>query len=242
MIVVIAGMYRSGSTFSFNIARESVVGAVDSLAVNSVTETQFAHSQGRNILVKAHMPDNALMAMIRDGTAACICTYRQPEAAVASWMDTFGFSFEKSVNTIRDWLSWHSSFNAPVLNIPYEIIEQRPLRAILLIQHYLMGQIDKKKARLLLQKYDKARVKQEYDSLSEGGETVNIGFSHYNPQTFFHRRHVSSISAREISNTLDPTQIANVRQQFAQYIDAEGMYAPGSTQHLPVGLKRSWRN
>ena len=178
------------------------------------------------------------MAMIGDGTAACISTYRQPEEAVASWMDAFGFSFEESVNTIRDWLIWHSSFNGPVLNIPYETIEDRPLRAILLIQRYLMGHVDKREARRLRQEYDKAHVKQAYDSLSESDETVNIGISHYNATTFFHRRHVSSVSKREISKTLNLTQIANVRQQLGKYVDSEGMYTPTRTPNEPV--RPSW--
>lgn len=236
MIVVIAGMYRSGSTFSFNIARESLVGAVDVLSDNSVTEAQVARSQGRNLLVKAHLPDSGLMAMIGDGRAACICTYRKPEEAVASWMDAFGFSFEESVNTIHDWLIWHSSFNVPVLNIAYETIEDRPIRAILLIQRYLIGHIDKQQARRLRLEYDKARVKKEYDSLSESDETVNIGISHYNATTFFHRRHVSSVSKREISKTLNSTQIANVRQQLGKYVDAEGMYTPSHPQRCIGGM------
>lgn len=230
MIVVIAGMYRSGSTFTFNIARESLAGEVDVLSDNSVTEAQVARSQGRNLLVKAHLPDGGLMAMIGDGSAACICTYRRPEEAVASWMDAFGFSFEESVNTIHDWLIWHSSLNVPVLNIAYETIEDRPIRAILLIQRYLIEHIDKQQARRLQLEYDKARVKKEYDSLSESDETVNIGISYYNATTFFHRRHVSSVSKREISKTLNSSQIVNVRQQLGNYVDAEGMYKPSHPQ------------
>lgn len=234
MIVVIAGMYRSGSTFTFNIVRESLAGEIDVMSANSVTEAQVARSQGRNLLVKAHLPDSGLMAMIEDGKAACICTYRKPEEAVASWMDAFGFSFEESVNTIHDWLIWHTSLNAPVLNIAYETIEDRPNRAILLIQRYLSGHIDKQESRRLRLEYDKARVKKEYDSLSESAETVNIGISYYNSTTFFHRRHVSSVSKREISKTFNSTQIADVRQQLGKYVDAEGMYRPAGTQNLSV--------
>ena len=234
MIVVIAGMYRSGSTFSFNIARESLVGAIDVLSANAVSAIQMEQSAGQHLLVKAHLPDHALMGKVLDGSAACICTYRKPEEAIASWMDTFGFGFDESMKTIHDWLEWHRTVHCPILNIPYEMIEDRPLRAILVIQRYLMGHVDKRAARRLRLEYDKAHVKKAYDYLSESDETVNIGISHYNVKTFFHRRHVSSVEKRETSKTLNLAQIANVRRQLGKYVDSEGIYRPAGTQNLSV--------
>ena len=234
MIVVIAGMYRSGSTFSFNIARESLVGPIDVLSANGVAANQLEQSTGHHLLVKAHLPDQTLMAKVLDGSAACICTYRKPEEAIASWMDTFGFGFDESMWTINHWLEWHRTVHCPILNIPYEMIEDRPLRAIFMIQRYLMGHVDTRAARRLRLEYDKAHVKKTYDLLSESDETVNIGFSHYNAKTFFHRRHVSSVAKREISKTLNSTQIAGVRQQLGKCVDAEGMYRPAGTQNLSV--------
>lgn len=238
MIVVIAGMYRSGSTFTFNIARETLVGAVDVLADNSVSRPQLARAKDRNLVVKAHLPDEALMELIRDGAAACICTYRKPEEAVASWMDTFGFSFDESVKAIRDWLDWHHPLQVPTLNIPYETVEDRPLRAILMIQRYLTGHINRAEARRLRRHYEKARVKQEYDALADEKDSVNIGFSYYNPKTFFHRRHVSSVSKREASKTLDAAQVDMARRALGKYVDAAGMYTPIRTTSLPV--RPSW--
>lgn len=238
MIVVIAGMYRSGSTFSFNIARESLVGAVDTLADNTVTQAQLDRAHDRNLVVKAHLPDKALIEMIGDGTAACICTYRKPEDAVASWMDAFGFGFDESVKVIRDWLEWHHSLQYPILNIPYETIEDRPLRAILLIQRYLTGHINRTAARRLQKQYEKSRVKQEYDALTDENGAVNIGFSYYNPTTFFHRRHVTSIAKREISETLDPAQVGMVRQVLRKYVDSAGRFTPSPMPSVRV--RPSW--
>jgi hypothetical protein len=226
MIIVIAGMYRSGSTFSFNIARELLVGDVDVVAANSVSEDELARAQARNLVLKAHLPDHALAAKIAANTALCICTYRKPEEAVASWMDTFGFSFDESVGAIRGWLAWHRTAQLPMLNIAYDTIENRPLRAVLLIQRYLTGHIDRRAARDLASKYSKARVKAQYDALPDGAGSINIGFSHYDPTTFFHRRHVSSLGKRQVLNTLSSEQLVRVRAELQNYVDANGEYRP----------------
>jgi hypothetical protein len=226
MIVVIAGMYRSGSTFSFNIAREILVGDVDVVAANSVSEDDLTRAEGRNLVVKAHLPDHVLVAKIAAKTALCICTYRKPEDAVASWMDTFGFTFDESLGAIRGWLAWHQPAQLPMLNIAYDTIEDQPLDAVLMIQRYLTGHVDHGVAQALVSKYSKARVKEKYDALVNGADSINIGFSHYDPATFFHRRHVSSVEKRQVSKTLNAEQLLRVRTELANYVDANGEYCP----------------
>ena len=226
MIVVIAGMYRSGSTFSFNIARELLVGEVDVVAANSVSEDELTRAQGRNLVVKTHSPDATLAAKIAANTALCISTYRKPEDAIASWMDTFGFGFDESIGVVGGWLAWHQRAQLPMLNIAYDTIENRPLRAVLMIQRYLTGHVDRPVARDLVLKYSKARVKAQYDALADGADSINIGFSHYDPTTFFHRRHVSSVGKREVANTLTPEQVLRVRAELQEYVNGNGEYHP----------------
>jgi len=226
MIVVIAGMYRSGSTFSFNIARELLAGNVDVIAANSLSAEELSRAQERNFVVKAHLPDQALQAKIAANAAFCISTYRKPEDAVASLMDTFGFGFRESVDVIRSWLAWHQPTQLPLLNIAYDIIENRPLRAVLMIQRYLTGHVDRPVARDLVLKYGKARVKAQYDALTDGVGSINIGFSYYDPTTFFHRRHISSLGKRQVSKTLSPEQLRFITTELPNYVDANGEYHP----------------
>lgn len=240
MIVIIAGMYRSGSTFTFNIAREILEGAVDVLSANSVTAAEQIRAQVRHLVIKSHLPDDALVAMINSGQAICIRTYRKPEEAVASWMDTFGYSFEDSLKAICGWMDRHHSAHCDALNIPYEMIEDRPLSAILMIQYYLYGRINRPQARELNKRYNKAQIKQRCDAMLDNADNVNIGFSYYNPETFFHRRHVSSVTRRTVSNTLSAAQIAAVREAFVDYVDADGEYNPLYSQkreHIASPIK-----
>jgi hypothetical protein len=235
MIVIIAGMYRSGSTFTFNIARELLDGDVEAVSANTITPAQLERAQGSqrlHLVIKTHHPDQALLDLIYTRQAACICSYRTPEAAVASWIETFGFSFDEAVSTIDDWLAWHHRLCYPVLNIAYPTIEDRPQRTILMIQRYLSGFINKERARELNQKYGKARLKQMCDTMREDGDSVNIGFSFYDPVSFFHRRHITSVERRVIGNMLTAQQVNAVRFRLANYVGADGEYRPG----VGVGL------
>jgi hypothetical protein len=153
-------------------------------------------------------------------------------------MNAFAFGLDETIKTIHGQLEWLQFLPCPVLNIPYEIIEDRPLRAILMIQHYLNGRVDTREARRRRIECDKAHVKQPYDCLPEGNETVSIGVSYYNATTFYHRRHVSSVSKREISTTLNAEQIATMRQQLCRYVDASGTYTPASSSRVPADTLR----
>jgi hypothetical protein len=214
MIVVIAGMFRSGSTFTFNIARELLHGDIRTLSTNSVSTDDMDWAANKHLVIKSHGPDNQIIEMIRSGQAKCIITYRLPEEAVASWIDTFGGTFEDALNVVKGWLEWHQHFDAPALYIPYECIEAHPRRGILRLQHYIQGRTDRPHARQLIARYSKAAVKTKFDALQEGPTTVNIGFSYFDPVTFFHRKHVTMLGRRSPSLTLSLEQIEAVQAQL----------------------------
>ena len=146
MIVAIAGMYRSGSTFSFNIAREILGNTGDVIAVSDNSlPPGFAGNAG-HLVMKTHAPDSQLTALIAGQAISCICTYRKPEDAVASWVRTFGGTPEAGVAIVESWLAWHVQVSDRVLNISYEQIESDPLGVIGRIQRYLTGGEDRMQA------------------------------------------------------------------------------------------------
>lgn len=216
MIVLVAGMYRSGSTFAFNIAREMLAANVRTMSANGLTHDDISWAEVNDVLIKSHNADENLICLVRDGRAKCIITYRRPDEAVASWMETFGATFDDAASTVQAWLEWHRGLKAPALYIPYELIEKRPRRAILSIQRYLNLKIDRSRVARLAASYSKAAVKAKCDALTEGEETINIGFSYYDRSTFFHRKHVSSINARLASHTISPAQIEQLNARLAE--------------------------
>jgi hypothetical protein len=239
MIVIVGGMFRSGSTFSFNIARELLAsrGGVAVAAVNSLEEAVAGHSGYENLVIKTHAPDLQVTGLIARKELPCICTYRNPEDAIASWMKIFGFNLDESVTAIKGWLKWHQQILPYVLNISYETIDRRPLRAILEIQTYLVGWPRFLEAVRLWRKYSKTRLKEKYDRLKEGDNTKDIGFSYYDDETFFHRRHISSVASNSADAELSSEQLAFIRTQLKEFVDPDGNYRIADK---PLFISTSW--
>jgi hypothetical protein len=107
MIVYIAGMPRSGSTFSFKVAHDALRarGSVHLVAPPSNTLQELARAgDAKHVLFKVHQLDEAGILLARYSAARVICTVRKPEDAVASLMQVFDRSEEDSISTIRAWL------------------------------------------------------------------------------------------------------------------------------------------
>lgn len=226
MIVFVGGMPRSGSTFTFNIARETLgrLGKVAAIPVDRLDAALENLDNEQHLIVKAHGTDVALGRLIQVGGATCICSFRKPEESVASWMRTFGFGFEEALGVVQAWLLWHKKFSHLAMNIDYRDIELRPLRTILQIQRHLLGRVHYAEAVRLWRVYDRDQVAARVSDLEKNSETVDIGFSYYDKSTFFHRRHVSPPGQRTANDSLSSQQIAHVRKQLAGYIDYKGDY------------------
>jgi hypothetical protein len=218
MVVVVGGMVRSGSTFSFNIVREALAqkGSVDVASANSIDASVFAHSDNRHFVLKTHAPDPDVLARIKDGSARCICTVRRPEDAVASLMDAFGFSIEEGIESIKAWLSWYTNLRNQVLTIDYQTIDKQQRLAIERIIDYIGVTCDQSFINSLLEKYSKRKLKQRYDTLAKDEETIDVGFSYYDKRTFFHRRHISSVDSQSAETRLAPPQVARIGKELQE--------------------------
>jgi hypothetical protein len=70
----------------------------------------------------------------------------------------------------------------------------------------------------------KAEVKKRVDALPREGPNVkDIGLSWYDTNTFFHRRHVSSLKSRSAEERLSSNQVVRIRAALAEDIAAAGL-------------------
>lgn len=226
MIVIVGGMPRSGSTFSFNIVRELLLarGTVAWASDNVLPQPQVLEAT-EHFILKSHHPDPELLELMGSGAAKCICTYRRPEDAVASWSDTFGFSLVDSIATVRAWIQWHRVQHGS-LDIDFRAIESDALGCTLDIQRYLLGAEEAIEARRLAQAYDKAAVFERVNHMEKTSRTVDLGFSYYDPESFFHRRHVRSLDEAKAVHSLTVDELEAVRESFREFVDDEGFYRP----------------
>lgn len=225
MIVVVAGMQRSGSTFSFNVAREllDTRGGVSTFATNSLMEALSAPSKTRHAIIKSHSPDDLINSLLKKDGLPCLCTVRKPEDAIASWMHVFGFSIQESVSTYRQWLIWHQSMFRHMLNLRYEEIDRFPFLAIQKISRYLVHDWGLDEAMRIWWRNRKSAIHAQTKQLQRDG-TIDIGFSHYDKRTFYHRRHISSLNSRTAAECLPKDQVQFIRDELRDFLDTKGNY------------------
>lgn len=217
MIVFLAGMQRSGSTFAFNVARD-ILRHRGTVHQNSGYDIpgQLAASNADHLLLKSHDMDALGIALTRTGAMRVICTVRRAEDAVASFMQVFGFSEDISVGLVKTWRDLHARIKPFALTLDYDLIDRHPVRAARTIGRYLYPDFGWREARRIADRHAKHRVKAAADRLDRtAAETLDLGYSFYDRNTFFHRNHVSSLVSQPAEARLPADQLARIRAALA---------------------------
>jgi hypothetical protein len=228
MIVFIAGMPRSGSTFSFNVVRDVLRtrGSVyqgEGSPPNTFRELAKA-GDAKHVLIKVHELDETGVLMARCGAARVICTIRDPEDAVSSWMEAFDFSEKHSILVIRKWLRLYIMLQPFALTISYRTVDHHPLIAARRIMRFVVPGVRLSEIRRSSRRHSKLEVKKRTDALSrDQQDTKDIGFSWYDSNTFFHRRHISSLRSRSAQERLPLEQVQRIRAALAEETAAAGI-------------------
>jgi hypothetical protein len=219
MIVFIAGMPRSGSTFSFNIAREALCarGRVHHENSRNVVAELARAGDADHILIKAHHLDDLSILLGRFGAMRVICTVRKPEDAVASWMQMFNTSEEEAIGGMRAWLQLYRQLKPFALTVSYRTIDRHPIMAAWQIMRFLFPRAAITEAWLRSRRYSKAEVKKRADALVDRNAAgiKDVGVSWYDKNTFFHRRHISSLKSRAAIERLPIDQVKRIRAALA---------------------------
>lgn len=225
MIVLVAGMQRSGSTFSFNIVREVLErrGSVYQEAAYSLLPVIANSGEADHIIQKAHDTDQATMRLLEVGAIKSICTVRKIEDAIASWMTVFGFGLSESISHMEAWLGMYRRIRHHSLTISYEEIEQHPARAAWQIAKYICPEIEVREVASTVRKFSRARVKAVTDALQLNSQGVkDLGFSYYDEKTFLHRGHVGVARGLCAEERIGNVATTAIRQAFRNVLDGEG--------------------
>lgn len=225
MIVIVAGMQRSGSTFTYNVVRSFLEarGGVSTFATDTLDDLCNERASVRHAVVKSHSPDEIINGLLRKRGLPCICTIRKPEDAIASWMSIFGFSLEESVAMYKQWLRWHREMHPYMLNIKYEDIDESPYSVVRCISKYLFGRSNFTESAKICRSNNKNKIYSDTNEMKADGK-VDIGFSFYDRDTFYHRGHVSSLKSRKASEVISGGDVKIIREQLAAYLDSDGVY------------------
>jgi hypothetical protein len=225
MIVFVAGMPRSGSTFSTNVAREILClrGSVHQEFSSSLAEVIASSGAVDHIVWKGHEADEAGLRLIELGAARVICTFRKPEDAIASSMSMFALSLDDGITVIRRWFEMFARLRRFALLIPYKQIDLYPWLAAWRIARHLDAGLSQWRAFPIAQRYSKRAVKELADRLApDGPGIIKAGTSHYDKETLIHRRHVSDLRSRSGDELLGAERVAAIREALAPFVTSSG--------------------
>jgi hypothetical protein len=226
MIVLIAGMPRSGSTFSFNVARDvlRIRGTLYQEPCEDVLGAVQRSRGAQHVLVKAHALDESSLVLAKAGAFKVIITVRRIEDAVASWLETFDALPEVILIAImHQWLRMFLELWSVALVVPYDELDRKPLLAVRRIARHICPAVGWRETFRIGRHWAKARVKQQADLIVPGTGVQDLGWSYYDKETFLHRRHVSDVTSREAEEQVAPERLARIRTTLMRDLAAAGL-------------------
>lgn len=226
MLLFFAGMPRSGSTFSFNVGRKLLLsrGSVHQEAGTDFVEAISRSCGSDNVILKAHTIDPFALDLARHGAVKIVCTTRPLREAIASYIDVFHASEQQTLDVFRGWLHAYRDFRKFSLVVPYCLVEREPRDACSRIGKYILPEASEAELEEIAQYLDKASIKVKFDALSPSGHgIVDVGFSHYDSETFFHRRHVSDLQARRPEDRASGDSLMRIVAQLRSLVDEVGL-------------------
>lgn len=228
MIVLLVGMPRSGSTFSFNVVREVLRrrGRVHQEACEDIIGAVHRSNGANDVLIKAHKLDATSMELAEAGAMRIIMTVRRVEDAMASWLEAFdAIPEETAIQIMRDWLQLFRHLRSRALIVSYEEIDRRPWLATWRIARAVCPTIGPVEVLKIARRFSKAAVKRQTDQLApDASEVTDIGFSYFDSATFFHRRHVASLVSRPAEERLPHERLARIQEALAEDMKATGSF------------------
>ncbi|MCC6386231.1 MAG: glycosyltransferase [Dehalococcoidia bacterium] len=121
--VIVCGMYRSGSTWAYNVAYQVLHerGSVERLGVVDGNDHRWTLG-GPAILAKWHEPDEQYALWLRDGTALGLYSYRDLRDVAFSMAHKLGISFDELV--AAGWLERFQAADAFWRSLPNVLVQR----------------------------------------------------------------------------------------------------------------------
>ena len=237
--VFCAGMQRSGSTWSYNVARLLLQHAFgeDKIEMGYVGEGEALDSAidqfpkgDKILLLKFHQATAATLDLTSSGDARTIFTYREPLNAIASGIDFSKTPLPHIVTSIdrslQDMMKWHALSHAVV--IPFEDITQKPISAIREIANALDLSVNDEVIRQVAAQTSYEALKQQVDKISEQPiqKLIQTSTSAYDPQTLLHIGHFPQ-GQRDWKTQLTPEQQQYAVSALQNWLDRDGNLKSG---------------
>ena len=236
-------MFRSGSTWCFNVARELLLLVYKRDRLLTVAREDVAnvlHEASGNdcwdviiIIIKGHVLDDAARELVVNRSAAIIHSFRDPVDAIRSGMRAFNMSFEVCLRLVAQALDIASLlererhgcviFYDDIINLPKELIASMADQLNLPVSSSEVASIAHKLSLGKVREFTE-ELTAAPEKFAAQGRIADVGFSYYDTETFFHRRHVSASTCDDSQYQISEAQLVEICKRFAGYVDGHGRF------------------
>lgn len=230
MLVFISGMPRSGSTYSFNVAKQLLQrrGTVTSKASPDVAAC-LGTTAAQHLIMKGHSISDLGIELISSGAMKSVCTVRAVDDAVASWMQTFNADYDSTIEVFREWRRVFGMIHSHSLILEYEFLNSHPYLAAMKISKFLLGEANPLETYRIAQRFNRESVLKHVGTLrADSEQAVDVKFSYFHRDTFYHRNHI-----RTHPNPLGDKDRGLLREERAEW--AKGVPIPQRVQAILDG-------
>ena len=229
MIVLVNGMARSGSTWSFNVVLELLRRTLPNQPIHAgFTENLAAYLAGspheaRHLVVKGHRSNPVGRTLAQTGAARVVFTVRDPWDATASSMRAFGVRFGEALGQMTmglEGLTLHYRQDNALV-VPYPDIAERPVAAIQRIGKFLLGkQLDPDVVAAAAKETSFEQMREKVAAINRMSKRRLVharADMYYDAQTMLHRNHISDGSSGYGRAYLTRRQVDAVAKAVAKY-------------------------
>ena len=236
--VLVSGMPRSGSTWSYRAVRLLVEAAGlsfdpasgvlgDGAGVAARLTAALPPGPDHVLVLKCHFPDRATLDRAAAGDLVNVYTWRDPRSVVASLRRTFGTSFKNAVRFAHRALAIHDCLRGDpsALVIDHEAIVARPGAELDRLAAFLGLVPDPQARAAILDALDRDHQRQAAHSAAGSGAVVD-GLEH-DPDTGLVHGHIPDGAISHWQRDLSPVEIALCERLWADRLARMGLPAQG---------------
>ncbi len=229
MIVLVNGMVRSGSTWSYNVVLELLRRALPDEPLHAGSNENLAAfladspHEAQHLVVKSHRLNPVGRAMARTGAAKLVFTVRDPWDATASSMRAFGHSFGQALWQVSmglEGLTLHYQQDNALV-VPYPDITERPVAVIQRVGKFLLGkQHDPKIVTAVAKETSFEQMREKVAAINRMNKRRLVharADMYYDAQTMLYRNHISDGSSGYGCAYLTRRQVDAVAKAVAKY-------------------------
>ena len=233
MLIICAGMARSGSTVQYQIVCEIIESLSLGMTIGWVKVPSkelldnlenVAFRKDKFLVIKSHNCSNQVQTLVEAGKVKVVYVYRDLRDVAVSLANKFAKSTENAISRLSIQLNNYYLWTGidKIMVSRYETMTNNLYGEVLKIAHYLGVSVSNDLAKSISYKLDINEQKQRINKLEQDSSSVikSSGNDVYDPVSQLHNNHINSGKWGQWKESLSKEQIEHIESfAFSWFVD-----------------------